>query len=123
MEERRKFIRVIESLRITYKVMVPPNGTGECLTKSFGEGGISFTVQQKLNPGDVLELDIALPTLSGSIKATGQVVWVKEIKQFTLRFMMGVKFIDITPFERDEVLNYIREKLGKGHSDEVGWFE
>jgi hypothetical protein len=123
MEERRKFIRIIEALKISYKVMVPPDGTGECLTKNVGEGGISFTVQQKLNPGDVLELEISIPTVTSSVKATGQVVWVKEIKKFNLRYMMGVKFIVISPFERDEVLHYIREKLGSGRSDEVGWFE
>jgi c-di-GMP-binding flagellar brake protein YcgR len=123
MEENRKYVRITESLKIAYKVVNPIAGPGECLSKEVSAGGIRLSVQERLAPGDILELDISLPHTSKPIRATGEVVWVNEVDDFNVQFMIGIKFIKINPSEGSQIYNYIWEKIEGKESGEIGWID
>ena len=123
MEEHRKYVRITESLKIGYKVVNPITGPGECLSKEISAGGIRLSVQQRLAPGDILELEISLSRSSKPIRATGEVVWVNEIEGFNLQYMIGIKFIKINPSEGSKIYNYIWEKIEGKKSDQIGWID
>jgi c-di-GMP-binding flagellar brake protein YcgR len=123
MYERRRYVRIIESLKITYKVVEPPDGTGKCSTEDIGGGGIRFSVKDKVSVGDIVDLEISIPDTSNSIKTVGQVMWVNKTGHFNFQYMMGVKFIKIHPFDRGKLLNYIRKLIRDKKIDDIGWLK
>jgi c-di-GMP-binding flagellar brake protein YcgR len=119
MQERRKFIRINESLKVRYQVL----RSFRLVTshsKDFSEGGIRLPVIQRLQPGMVLEIEIYFPQYQKPAVATGEVVWIREIEDLKFPFVVGIKFINIDAASLNKIRNYIRSKDSDKY---IGWIE
>lgn len=119
MGERRKHIRLSESLKIIYEVIKPLNGHDSYMTKNISEGGICIPTNQRLEPGMILDLQIHSPKFLRPILATGQISWIEEAKKGEFKFLMGIKFIEIEPLDYDKIINYIRQRAREGIPPEI----
>lgn len=121
MGERRKQIRVSDSLKIKYKVISPPDGFGGALSINISEGGISFPIDKTLIPGVVLDLEIILKDSPRPIEATGEVVWIRQRDDENFPFTVGIKFLKVNPRDRDRVYYHIHKRDERLKSGDVEW--
>lgn len=122
MSERRKYIRISDSLIISYRALNAFLRSGS-RTKDISQTGICLPIPQRLEPGALLELEIHLREFEKTIVVTGKVVWIKERKNAQFPFEAGIEFIKIDPSDRDKIFSYINEKLKNNTSTEVHWLE
>jgi c-di-GMP-binding flagellar brake protein YcgR len=124
MEERRKYIRLIESLKIIYTIVDPPPPLKKgCLSEDIGGGGLRFSIEHRLSKQDTLDLEIWLPRQTQSIRAIGKVVWVSQTSDVRFKYAVGIQFIEIDPFERGKILNYVRKRVVHPSSDDISWID
>ena len=115
MEEKRKYIRVDDTIKVWFRIIEPPAGHGTSLSKNISEGGIALLTNQQLEKGTVLELWINLKEMANPIIATGKVAWLKDNYSDKHPFLVGIKFIKISPSDYDKFKNYLRKKLAKAN--------
>jgi uncharacterized protein (TIGR02266 family) len=123
MVNKRKTIRIDEQLRVTYKVVCPPDGHGGGVSHNISEGGICIPTQQRLQTGMILELSIHLLDDAKPITATGELIWLEERKDARFPYAMGIRFINIDPTERDKVFKYVKKKASRNRRDGLAWIE
>lgn len=100
-DDRRRSVRA----RARLMTIVKNIRTGKAhrvLTNNLSGVGISFASEEHLEPGDKLELEIALPDSATPITCRADVVWVRAVggprKSYeTPTCEIGVKFVDLAP--------------------------
>ncbi len=107
MEERRKFLRVSEKIRIGYKIKKGFLRT-ETRSNDLSPGGICFSVPQRLGEGVVLEMTLYLSDSAGSIEALGKVVWTMPASGEHYPFTIGVEFIDMSPEDQKRIMSLLK---------------
>jgi c-di-GMP-binding flagellar brake protein YcgR len=103
MKEKRKYVRIAVPLVVTYKVIGAPPINKKTVSKDFSEGGLRFTVYEKLDPGTTLELHIETPFDTIPISTNGQIVWIKSLgfrDKDRESYDVGVKFTEMQSFDR-----------------------
>ncbi|MBU1122594.1 MAG: PilZ domain-containing protein [Candidatus Omnitrophota bacterium] len=123
MIERRKFVRLKDSLKITYKGIGADSVEKGSLIGDLGGGGVSIPVANRIKPGTILELEIYLPKREKPIVAVGEVVWLTVREDIQFPFLVGVKFSSMDPFDRGNILNYIAKKVQSGELFEIEWID
>ena len=123
MQEQRKDIRVDGSVKISYRVISPPDGWGNAVTINISKGGIALPTDHTLLPGVVLELKIDLLNNTDPINATAEVVWVKEKINNTMPYTIGLKFLNISLRDRDRIYYYISKKSEGKQRNNMKWLE
>jgi c-di-GMP-binding flagellar brake protein YcgR len=127
MKERREYIRLSDSLQISYKVVAMPAGDTGSTSKNIGGGGICFPTKHNLSNGDILQLEVHLPQLIESITATAEVVWVRPKtdmqKDRDFLYIVGIHFTEIDPLNRGKIINYVRQRIVEGEQEEVKWID
>ncbi|MEA3329075.1 MAG: PilZ domain-containing protein [Candidatus Omnitrophota bacterium] len=123
MEERRKFVRLDASIKISYRVLKKSELPSRVLSRDISGGGIKFPVEEKLKKGAGLDLEIEIPDGQEPIKALGQVVWIKKS---TFRrskgmnyFEIGVKFVEIKPFNRNRISKFVYQRIHRVIYDDL----
>ena len=106
MQERRRFVRIPESLSISYEVMNEPK-TEAFVTKDIGQGGIRFLVSKFIPENTLLKVRPTFSKIHFSFEAVVRVVWIKE-QPLRERFEIGVEFIDISKKAKEHLINYIK---------------
>ncbi len=109
MEERRKFVRIPDSLEISYKSL-PKMESKYFYTKNIGQGGICFMVHEFVPKNSKLKIRINFKKISFSFEALGNVRWVKK-ERYGERYEVGVELISIPPEATVHLINYIRTIL------------
>lgn len=110
--ERRKFVRLNFSADIRYSI-VPTPDRRLAKTQNIGAGGICLLADQKLNPGDVLKLEILLPQENQTISASGRVAWTKlfsiagDKNRPYDRYDIGVEFIALSDTDREKIKKHV----------------
>lgn len=115
MRERRKYIRVKVSLRVTYQVLKSFRPITS-YTRNISEGGLCLPIPQRLEPGILVECESYPLLFKEPIVVTGEVVWLKERGWVQLPFMIGVKFVNIVSKCQEQIRNYIWSKLNEEYS-------
>lgn len=106
MEERRKYVRIDNALTVSYRI-IKGYLTSSAHSRNISEGGICLPIHHKFDPGVVLALKIHILEWDVSIKAVGEIMWIKELKDETFTFWAGIKFIEIPPEGYDKLRRYI----------------
>jgi len=110
IEERRKYIRIPVGLEFLYKVKGDKTDVKQkSITKNISPGGIQGFVNAIIKNGDVLEMDIKIPTSKYPVSALGKVVWTAE--QYGDKIDAGIKFEEIEPEAKNRFLEYICELM------------
>ena len=138
MQERRRFVRLAPSLVVvTCKVLPAPRalsqpearqagigqeGEGDSQTclrlpeagrqaaKDISQGGIRFSVGERLPNGVKLELELKLPEEAVPIQAQAEVVWCARFRDDG-RYEVGCRFTHIDPLDRGKIIRRIHEAL------------
>ena len=58
MEEKRRFVRIGWSIVVQYKTLEEPFTKDQIVSKDVSEGGVSFTVYERLTKGTKLDIQI-----------------------------------------------------------------
>lgn len=123
MIERRKFVRLKDSLKIGYRSINDDVVGRDSFSTDIGGGGISIPVANRVKPGTRLELEISLPKQDKPVVVTGEVVWLNTRDDVDFPFVIGVKFNNIDPFDRGKILKYITQKIRDGELVEIEWID
>ena len=131
MKDHRQHLRINESIGIAYKVVSPPDGRGGSNSMDISEGGISFPIDQRLLPGIIIRLEVALSGAVRPIEVTGEVMWVRERDSSSdnseddqeYPYLIGLKFIKIDLRDRDRIYYYIHKKMGNKKSGDLKWLK
>jgi len=94
MNEKRKFVRILESAEISYRLIskVKLKGT---LSKDISKGGLRFTVRDFVPKDSIMKIKINLRKIPLSFETTGKVKWIRRMPS-SERFEIGVEFVEIT---------------------------
>jgi len=103
MMERRRYIRIPETVEITYR-KIPEVKSSQFLTKDVGEGGVRFFVHKFLPKGSLLRVRIKFEKEAFCVEAIVRVRWIRNIFNDE-RFEIGVEFIEI-PLDALNKLKY-----------------
>jgi Tfp pilus assembly protein PilZ len=113
MQERRQHVRVQTPVLLEF------SRAGEALERSFtrdvSESGVRFPTTVKLEIGQEIDLSLQLPARDVVLKATGQVVWIKEISRLsTPQYEIGVRFRWTEDRDRDRLCHHLGRMIQPG---------
>ncbi len=112
IEQKREYVRLPINLPIRYILLDPEksNNIMHGQTIDISAGGVLFIVQDKLQQGDRLELELILKKRE-VIRCTAKVirVFLEEVDKLK-RIKVAVEYEDITEIQRDKIFKFIFDK-------------
>jgi c-di-GMP-binding flagellar brake protein YcgR len=109
MIERRKYIRIPESLSVVYEV-VPGQTKKEYSTKDISQGGMRFLINEFIPKDSRLRIEISFPGTLFNFATWVKCMWIRKVP-YTDRYEIGVEFVD-TPLKAVDYLNsFIKDYL------------
>ena len=109
MEDRRKYERFPVHLSARCLGSSKEDWADCSVTNVSREGmGIEVFLQEKINPGEILQFKIIVPAKDEIIKTTGTVTWSRELKE-KMSYIGGIKFFNINSDEIWTLLNYAND--------------
>jgi len=113
MKERRRYNRLSDSLQISYQDerLGNLNILGGSNIKDISCGGLCFPTMYDLPSGGVLKIGISLPEFLNPVKTEGKIVWKKEEYTENFRYLLGVEFAEIEPFDECRLYGYINRRI------------
>ena len=117
--ERRKYVRLDLETEINFQIKPEKESSGQAdaksfsaITKNLSAEGICFTSQQRLEPGNILKLEVFLPAQSQPLRLEGRVAWIQPFKQEDRQmFNVGVKLFTIDRADENRFLGFICGKM------------
>lgn len=114
MKERRRELRVIEENKV---LLTMPEGSGSpgagtvsyCFTRDISAGGVQILTGVKLEPGRRVKLEISLSGSRKSIRAAGEVRWVREVYEGEV-FEAGLEFVSLHPDAEIALIDHVYGK-------------
>jgi c-di-GMP-binding flagellar brake protein YcgR len=122
MEERRKSVRIGQSLAVTYQPVgqfLRPSSRSSNLSM----GGICLAIYHRMQPGTALKMWIELKDVKDPIIASSQVMWIKETHDPSYPYQVGIKFTEINPSDKHKLLNEVRRICKQENIPYVGPLE
>ncbi|MDD5135735.1 MAG: PilZ domain-containing protein [Candidatus Omnitrophica bacterium] len=107
MQERRRYIRIPEKTRISYRC-IPRSRVSGYVTKDVGAGGIRFLVQRFIPKGTFLRIKLDLSGPTTAIEAVVKLVRITGIAHSD-EYEVGVQFVDIPSHAAKHLVNYIED--------------
>ena len=107
MEERRRFIRIPESLQITYRQAQQPKSS-KFITKDISQKGIRFFVHDFVPINSILRIKIEIKKMLFSFEAIARVIWIKK-EPYSNRYEVGAQFSEIPKDSLSYLIEYIKE--------------
>ena len=109
MEERRKYVRIPENSRISYRC-IPKEKFSDFLTKDISQGGIRFMIEEFIPKGSFLKIRLKLSKTSVAVEAIVKAVWIKGMPHSD-EYEIGVQFVDIPQHAVQHLICYINDFL------------
>ena len=113
MRDRRKYFRLAETFPVRFKFIKSALGMS-ARTTNVSEDGLRINGLQKIEPGTPVKLNFHLPEDKNPIMTIGEVMWQNEKQDANFPSIMGIKFVDISPDDRDKIRDYIIRKISNG---------
>ncbi len=116
--ERRKYIRVRESLLVSYTAIDAEQRHHVSVSKNLSGQGVRLPLKEKLKVGTLLRLQLELLKEKQKIQLGAKVVWVRPNPQDKVfPYEAGLELINISLAKRTMLSNYLqylkREQLPK----------
>lgn len=109
MEKQRNFQRLVLSVNVKWKKLYDSSDHNIDETKNISQGGICLKAYQDVCVGDVLQMEIQLPT-GKVIRPTAKIAWVGDCevvgRKSQKRYDVGVKFVDLSEIDREEIRKF-----------------
>lgn len=107
--ERRGYIRVSESLSVSYTPVDATQRQYKSVAKSISGGGIKLPLKEELAVGTLLSLKLELLKAKKKIQFEARIVWVRpNPKDRNFPYEGGLEFINISSAERTMLSNYVQ---------------
>jgi c-di-GMP-binding flagellar brake protein YcgR len=113
MKEKREFARLDLNVKVDWKRTLVTSEPGQEFsdkTKNISAGGLCLVVYEKLDIGEILEIEMVLPSKE-TIRAEGKVVWISEYEiegeEEETIYDIGVQFVKISDKEREEISKFV----------------
>jgi hypothetical protein len=113
MKDRRQYLRFAEAFPVRFKLIKSALGMS-ARSENLSEDGLRICGLQKIEPGTPLKLNFHLPEDKNPIMTIGEVMWQNEKRDTNFPSIMGIKFVDISPDDRDRIRDYIIRKISGG---------
>ncbi|MFH1772532.1 MAG: PilZ domain-containing protein [Candidatus Omnitrophota bacterium] len=114
MIERRKFVRIESSIKVTYRILEKAAQDKAAISRNISAGGIRMIFGEYIEPGAKLELKVFLPNELKPLTVIGEVVWQSSIKGASGNMMdTGIKYIKAEGPEILKITSYVMNKLRK----------
>ena len=112
MEEKRRFVRIAWPVLVHYRTLEEPFTKDQIIGKNVSEGGVSFTVYERLAKGTALDMQIQTPYDSLPIFVKARVAWIKNVgEEHEKRFEVGVNFTDVDSKDRKRLKTCIDNEI------------
>ena len=121
MIERRRFVRLHDSLKISYKIIGQTDIVSEQFTDNISGVGISFPLRHRMDPGSIVELTIQIPGHPKLISAVGEVIWLNHRQEAVFPFVVGIRFSKVSEDEQEELKGYVQSCLTAKGSPDIEW--
>lgn len=106
-EERRGFLRIDESVPISYHRLREISAI-TTKTLDISGGGIKIVCAEPLSIGEIVQIKLDIPTRKSPIFCTGKIVWTKkETTEDKIKNFCGISFIDIHSKDREDIVEYV----------------
>ena len=111
MEERRRFVRLDTRLEVEYTVL-PTGSPRVTVSKDISGGGICLFADRVLPVGTKLQIAMRLPGREQPAHFTAEVMWSEQYEvigrtQQDKAVEVGVRFVDISPQDREAILQHV----------------
>ncbi len=108
MTELRKHVRINDAVFVSYREL---KGylVSSSHSRNISKDGICMPLQHKFDPGVILALKIYIVEWDMTIKAVGEVVWLRETKDRNYTFLAGIKFIEFPQEEYGKLCRYLNK--------------
>ena len=114
--QRRLSVRVPTNLQLEYK-LANEDAFKKAFIRDLSGGGAQFVSKSKLIKGDILKINVFLPTEIISCTAKVMRVYTEE-KDNNQRYLIGIKYLDVPEKIIDKLIKYVferqRELIRKG---------
>jgi len=113
--EKRKFPRLMVEANVEYQILDEKKRKRK-LAKDISSGGICIIVFENLPVDTELSLKIFLSDINYVMEVKGRVAWKSEYSlssEGTVRYQLGIEFVDISDLDRKRLDNYIFTLLRK----------
>ncbi len=110
---KRKYIRLGVRIKINFQVRKKKGGQPasdriRAITRDLSMDGISFVSGSRLQPGDLLKLEIFLPSHPKALHLEGKVIWTSPVKQMGREMLeTGVKLFNMSKADENSFVQYI----------------
>lgn len=123
--ERRRTVRLEIPLQIKYTALPPHNHHDISVTHNISKGGIQMLIYEKLNLGDIINLEFNLDAQGQPIVGKGQIVWLRDAASESVNvdkraFLAGIKFVDLKQKDEDRLSTFIYSKYCLAATTETG---
>lgn len=111
-EEKRRYPRLDINVDIEWKKIsaAATDAVIKGVSKNISEGGICLLVYEKLNTGDILSLDIKLPS-GKMIRSRGKVAWIKEFEiigqKIEKGYDAGIELVDVNEEDKKVLKEFV----------------
>lgn len=112
MEERRNFIRFQNPTNILINVINPSDMVVDAFIEDISKGGISLVTNRPFKEKQIVTIGIRIPTKKDLMQTKARVVWSTRAGSKN-QYKSGLKFTDIKPSDRADVLGYVYEEWRK----------
>jgi c-di-GMP-binding flagellar brake protein YcgR len=114
MRERRRDTRIAEENKVIMTVPGGRSGPDQgavsfCFTRDISAGGLRIMTGARLQPGDIVGLEIALSGSRRTVRASGEVRWVREIYEKEV-YEAGLAFVDLDPESEIALIGHVYGK-------------
>lgn len=109
MREKRRFVRIPESAKITYQI-ANDSKVGDFITRDLSIGGIRFFLHEFVPKGTVLKLKLTIERTHFSFEALAKVAWVIDDAS-SQRYEVGAEFMEMPDDATKYLVEYIKKCL------------
>lgn len=114
--DKRKFPRLSFNVDVNYELIAGQSAEArKSRSKNISAAGLCLMIPEKVEPGNLLNLEFFLPDADTPITARGNVVWVEELAIYSaepvVSYDCGLAFTDITPGDRKKINRHVVRNL------------
>jgi len=113
MKDKREFARLDLNVKVDWKRTSATSEPGQEFsdeTKNISAGGLCLVVYEKLDVGEILQIEMELPSKE-IINAEGKIVWISEYEiegeEEEKIYDIGVQFVKISEQEKEEISKFV----------------
>lgn len=119
MQERRRALRIAKSLCVSYQRVKSVKKSGS-RNLNISSEGICLPVDQNLEVGTILEIELSALNMQKSITALGKVVWMRRRDDVRFPFEVGLEFREISDADKETIRALIKKLIDEGGPD-ISW--